>query len=123
MLFSTMPMLAVSCSRKDRCEAVNAPRVHYEDGVVYAEPGLPVRSLEAAGHAVAPFRERNLFFGGVQAAERESGSRSAQARPSQHDDPVGEQPVLPRDRRDRRRQPSLGALRTPARLIVESERP
>src|SRR5207302_7914487 len=52
-------------------EAVNAPRVHYEDGVVYAEPGLPLRPLEAGGQAVAPFRERNLFFGGVQAVERD----------------------------------------------------
>jgi gamma-glutamyltranspeptidase/glutathione hydrolase len=52
-------------------DAVNAPRVHYEDGVVYAEPGLEVGSLEATGHAVAPFRERNLFFGGVQAVERD----------------------------------------------------
>ena len=52
-------------------EAVNAPRLHYEDGVVYAEPGLPLQSLEASGQAVAPFRERNLFFGGVQAVERD----------------------------------------------------
>lgn len=52
-------------------EAVNAPRLHYEDGVVYAEPGLDLGALEAAGQAVAPFREPNLFFGGVQAVARE----------------------------------------------------
>ncbi len=52
-------------------EAVEAPRLHYEDGVVYAEPGLDVGSLESTGQAVAPFRERNLFFGGVQAVERD----------------------------------------------------
>lgn len=52
-------------------EAVRAPRVHFEDGVVYAEPGVDVAGLEGAGHAVAPFRALNLFFGGVQAVERD----------------------------------------------------
>jgi gamma-glutamyltranspeptidase / glutathione hydrolase len=47
--------------------AVEAPRVHFEDGIVYAEPGVDVTGIEAAGRAVARFRERNLFFGGVQA--------------------------------------------------------
>jgi gamma-glutamyltranspeptidase / glutathione hydrolase len=51
-------------------EAVEAPRVHFEDGVLYAEPGLDVAGLEARGGPVARFRERNLFFGGVQAVER-----------------------------------------------------
>lgn len=50
--------------------AVDAPRAHYEGGVVYAEPGVPVGELERAGRAVAPFRARNLFFGGVQAIRR-----------------------------------------------------
>lgn len=53
-------------------EAVRAPRLHYEDGVVYAEPGLDVDHLEAAGHGLARFRGLNLFFGGVQAVERDS---------------------------------------------------
>jgi gamma-glutamyltranspeptidase/glutathione hydrolase len=53
-------------------DAVDAPRVHFEDGVVYAEPGSDTRGLEAAGRPIARFRERNLFFGGVQAAERDS---------------------------------------------------
>jgi gamma-glutamyltranspeptidase / glutathione hydrolase len=52
-------------------EAVRAPRVHSEDGVVYAEPGVDLSGLEADGHAVAPFRALNLFFGGVQAVERD----------------------------------------------------
>jgi len=52
-------------------EAVEAARVHFEDGVVYAEPGLDTAALEALGHPVARFRERNLFFGGVQAVERD----------------------------------------------------
>jgi gamma-glutamyltranspeptidase / glutathione hydrolase len=53
-------------------DAVEAPRVHYEDGIVYAEPGIDTASLERAGRAIARFRERNLFFGGVQAAERDA---------------------------------------------------
>jgi gamma-glutamyltranspeptidase/glutathione hydrolase len=53
-------------------DAVEAPRVHFEDGVVYAEPGADTRPLEAAGRAIARFHERNLFFGGVQAAERDA---------------------------------------------------
>jgi gamma-glutamyltranspeptidase / glutathione hydrolase len=53
-------------------DAVEAPRVHFEDGVVYAEPGVETSQVETAGRAVARFRERNLFFGGVQAVERDS---------------------------------------------------
>ena len=52
-------------------EAVQAPRVHFEDGVVYAEPGVDIAALEAGGRPLARFRERNLFFGGVQAVERD----------------------------------------------------
>jgi gamma-glutamyltranspeptidase/glutathione hydrolase len=53
-------------------EAVEAPRVHYEDGVVYAEPGVPVAELVAAGRQeIVRFRARNVFFGGVQAVERD----------------------------------------------------
>jgi gamma-glutamyltranspeptidase/glutathione hydrolase len=53
--------------------AVEAPRVHFEDGVVYAEPGVDLAALRSAGREVAPFRERNLFFGGVQAVARAVG--------------------------------------------------
>ncbi|HWE12844.1 MAG TPA: gamma-glutamyltransferase [Solirubrobacteraceae bacterium] len=51
-------------------EAVEAPRVHFEDDVVYTEPGIETAELERAGRALAPFRARNLFFGGAQAAAR-----------------------------------------------------
>ncbi|MCW2992045.1 MAG: gamma-glutamyltransferase [Solirubrobacterales bacterium] len=50
--------------------AVQAPRVHFEAGTVYAEPGVPLEGLEAAGREIVAFREPNLFFGGVQAVER-----------------------------------------------------
>ncbi len=53
-------------------EAVRAPRVHYEDGVVYAEPGIDTAALESSDRAIGRFRELNLFFGGVQAVERDS---------------------------------------------------
>ncbi|UTI66472.1 gamma-glutamyltransferase family protein [Paraconexibacter antarcticus] len=54
----------------DAQAAVDAPRLHFEDGLVYAEPGAPVDGLREAGRRVVPFRERNLFFGGVQAVVR-----------------------------------------------------
>jgi gamma-glutamyltranspeptidase/glutathione hydrolase len=52
-------------------DAVQAPRVHFEDGIVYAEPGIDVEALERAGWSVARFRDRNLFFGGAQAVTRD----------------------------------------------------
>jgi gamma-glutamyltranspeptidase/glutathione hydrolase len=52
-------------------DAVEAPRIHFEDGVVYAEPGIDTGLLEAEGRAIARFRDRNLFFGGVQAVQRD----------------------------------------------------
>jgi gamma-glutamyltranspeptidase/glutathione hydrolase len=56
--------------------AVDAPRLHFEDGLVYAEPGLDATRLEAAGRTLAWFRERNLFFGGCQAVERNRDTRA-----------------------------------------------
>jgi gamma-glutamyltranspeptidase/glutathione hydrolase len=56
-------------------EAVQAPRVHFEDGVTYAEPGADAAALEAAGQPLARFRDLNLFFGGVQAVERDQAGR------------------------------------------------
>jgi gamma-glutamyltranspeptidase/glutathione hydrolase len=50
--------------------AVNAPRVHYEAGVVYAEPGISLEQLEAGGEQIVRFSDLNLFFGGVQAVRR-----------------------------------------------------
>ena len=54
-------------------EAVRAPRVHFEDGVVQSEPGvdeLALGRIESAGLGVARWRNPNLFFGGVQAVAR-----------------------------------------------------
>ena len=55
-------------------EAVDAARVHYEGRVVEAEPGIDedgLRALERDGWRVQRFRERNLYFGGVQAVARD----------------------------------------------------
>jgi gamma-glutamyltranspeptidase / glutathione hydrolase len=52
-------------------DAVVAPRVHFEDGLVYAEPGEGRDELRAAGRRIVAFRGLNLFFGGVQAVERD----------------------------------------------------
>jgi gamma-glutamyltranspeptidase / glutathione hydrolase len=51
--------------------AIDAPRVHFEDGVVYAEPGVDTADLEAEERTLVRFAARNLFFGGVQAVLRD----------------------------------------------------
>jgi gamma-glutamyltranspeptidase / glutathione hydrolase len=52
-------------------EAVDAPRLHFEDGLVYAEPGIDAGAVEASGYEMSWFRHMNLFFGGCQAVERD----------------------------------------------------
>ncbi|HEY2478135.1 MAG TPA: gamma-glutamyltransferase [Solirubrobacterales bacterium] len=55
-------------------EAIAAPRLHSEGGVVQAEPGIDAAALErleARGVTVARRPEINLFFGGVQAVARD----------------------------------------------------
>src|SRR5680860_1454388 len=55
-------------------EAVEAPRLHVEDELVDAEPGVDpaaLESLRGAGWRVRQFSERNLYFGGVQAVVRD----------------------------------------------------
>jgi len=52
-------------------EAVLAPRIHVEDGMLFAEPGIEVEAVEAAGATVSRFRDLNLFFGGVHAVRRD----------------------------------------------------
>ena len=55
-------------------EAVRAPRLHIEGGIVQAEPGIDEAALariEARGIAVLRRPRINLFFGGVQAVARD----------------------------------------------------
>ncbi len=54
-------------------EAVRAPRAHFEEGVVYAEPGIDVRALAREDRRVVSFHALNLYFGGVQAVQRTDG--------------------------------------------------
>ena len=55
-------------------QAVDAPRVHLEDGVLYAEPGIDLASPGTFHDEVVRFGERSLFFGGVQAVQRRDGA-------------------------------------------------
>ena len=55
-------------------DAVAAPRIHYEQGTVQAEPGVDqadLRRLEERGYEVFRWSERNVFFGGVHSAVRD----------------------------------------------------
>jgi gamma-glutamyltranspeptidase/glutathione hydrolase len=58
-------------------EAVRAPRLHFEQGIVQAEPGIEEEALariEARGTTVLRRPRINLFFGGVQAVARDPSS-------------------------------------------------
>jgi gamma-glutamyltranspeptidase / glutathione hydrolase len=69
-------ILQVICNVVDRgmglAEAVEAPRLHWEDGVLYVEPGAEPANLE--GIAIARFTGLNVFFGGCQAVRRDPDS-------------------------------------------------
>lgn len=55
-------------------DAVEAPRLHFEQGIVQAEPGIDEAALariEARGVPVLRRPALNLFFGGVQAVARD----------------------------------------------------
>jgi gamma-glutamyltranspeptidase/glutathione hydrolase len=66
----------------DVAAAVDAPRLHFEKGVVHCEDAAVADELEAAGYPVVRWRQRNLFFGGVSAVEiREDGSVAAAGDP------------------------------------------
>ncbi|MEO7197360.1 MAG: gamma-glutamyltransferase, partial [Solirubrobacterales bacterium] len=56
--------------------AVQAPRLHFEAGIVHAEPGIDSEALDRLarrGYEVVRWREPNLFFGGVHAVARTDG--------------------------------------------------
>jgi gamma-glutamyltranspeptidase/glutathione hydrolase len=58
-------------------EAIEAGRLHFEAGVVQAEPGVEeegLRRVEEAGPQVVRWDHKNLFFGGVQAVARDPSS-------------------------------------------------
>ena len=55
---------------RDMAQAVEAPRVHWEDGTVFAEPGVDVRGVHEG--PVVMFESQNVFFGGAQAVQRQA---------------------------------------------------
>ena len=61
-------------------EAVRAPRIHFEDGVVYAEPGVDVAGLEADGHGIARFRSLEPVLRRRAGGRARSGDRGAVGR-------------------------------------------
>jgi gamma-glutamyltranspeptidase/glutathione hydrolase len=52
--------------------AVNAPRLHWEQGTLHLEPGHSPTSLQQLNRAklgqICPWQQQNMFFGGVHAA-------------------------------------------------------
>jgi len=56
-------------------EAVDAPRVHVEDQIVYHEPGIDMSAVHELDpeREVVRFHALNLFFGGVQAVHSADG--------------------------------------------------
>jgi gamma-glutamyltranspeptidase/glutathione hydrolase len=57
----------------DARSAVNAPRAHFENGIVYHEPGIELAGESEHGREIVSFHALNLFFGGVQAVQRRGG--------------------------------------------------
>jgi len=66
-------------------EAINAPRVHLDDGHVHCEGGsdpAALDELERRGYDVVRWRRRNLYFGGAAAVEmRPDGTLAAAGDP------------------------------------------
>ncbi|MBK8293312.1 MAG: gamma-glutamyltransferase [Solirubrobacterales bacterium] len=71
VLQTTINLLAQGMSPQ---EAVDAPRIHFEEGLLQAEPGIDRDALDllkAEGQEVFHWKEKNLFFGGVQVVTRD----------------------------------------------------
>ena len=67
-------VVRILADEMDPGAAIAAPRLHFEAGVVQAEPGVHAGSLDAVerqGLGVVRWDHQNLFFGGVQAVARD----------------------------------------------------
>lgn len=55
-------------------DAIGAPRIHValSDGVIWAEPGLDLSSIDAGGLEKRRFESRHMYFGGVGVALRQA---------------------------------------------------
>jgi gamma-glutamyltranspeptidase/glutathione hydrolase len=63
-------------------EAIEAPRIHFENGQVHCEGGADpaeLDRLEARGYDLVRWRRRNLYFGGAAAVERRTDGSLAAA--------------------------------------------
>ena len=48
-------------------KAIKAPRIHLEENIIHCEPGINVDELNFPWSTIHHWREKNLFFGGVNA--------------------------------------------------------
>jgi gamma-glutamyltranspeptidase/glutathione hydrolase len=63
-------------------QAVEAPRIHAQAGIVHCEAAPAADAFELEGRTVVRWKERNLFFGGVSAVEvRPDGTTAAAGDP------------------------------------------
>jgi gamma-glutamyltranspeptidase/glutathione hydrolase len=72
----TQTIVRVLHDHLDVQKAVAAPRLHFEAGIVHAEPGIDavaLERLEGLGYEVVRWSDPNLFFGGVHAVARFDG--------------------------------------------------
>jgi gamma-glutamyltranspeptidase/glutathione hydrolase len=53
--------------------AVESPRLHFEDGVVHIEPDLPEKITKSIGkhYKVHKWKEKDMYFGGVHCVSGE----------------------------------------------------
>jgi gamma-glutamyltranspeptidase/glutathione hydrolase len=72
-------MIRVLAEGLPAAAAVSAPRLHFEAGVVHAEPGVDIGSLERVGREVVAWNAPNLYFGGVNAVIRNPATGSLDA--------------------------------------------
>ena len=63
------------CNGMDIAEAVEAPRLHLERGVLDVEPGFSKKQMEwfEQRYKVQEWDEKNLYFGGANSVTLESG--------------------------------------------------
>ena len=64
--------------------AVTAPRLHYQNGILQAEGGLPPESLKplrAAGYRLNVWQEQSMYFGGANAVAYRGGKLEAAGDP------------------------------------------
>ncbi len=65
-------------------QAVEAPRVHYEDGVVQVEGGMPeaaIAGLRQRGYRLNVWQARSMYFGGANAVAWQAGRAEAAGDP------------------------------------------